>query len=125
MKVGLKVKGNFKNTERFLEANKRQDLSWKLNKYGLVGAAALAANTPMDTGKTAESWGYEIKTSKEKIELIFTNSNQSQGIPIVILIQYGHGTKNGGYVMGRDFINPVAQPLFDTIAKDIWEEVTK
>lgn len=125
MKIGLKSKGNFKNTEKFLKNNKNFDLSWKLNKYGLLGASLLAAATPMDTGKTAESWGYEIQKSQNGIKLVFTNSNESQGVPIVILIQYGHATKNGGYVLGRDFINPVVRPLFDDIAKEIWEEVTK
>lgn len=125
MKISVKSKGNFNNTENFFKKNKNYDLAWKLNKYGLLGASLLAAATPMDSGKTAESWNYEIKKSQNGLKLIFTNSNENQGIPIAILIQYGHGTRNGGYVQGRDFINPVVRPLFDEIAKNVWEEVTK
>ena len=125
MKIGVQLKGSFKHTENFFERNKKQRLARKLNNYGMVGAAALAANTPIDTGLTAESWNYEIKESNGHIQLIWTNSNSSQGIPIVVLIQYGHATRNGGYVQGRDFINPAIQPVFDAIANDIWEEVCR
>lgn len=125
MKIVFKSKGNFKYTEQFFKRMKSQDLKEKLNQYGMVGAAALAANTPYDTGKTAASWNYEIHKGNGSIELVWTNSNSSKGIPIVVLIQYGHATRNGGYVQGRDFINPAIQPVFDAIAKDIWNEVTK
>lgn len=125
MKIGVQLKGSFKHTENFFERNKKRNLARKLNNYGMVGAAALAANTPIDTGLTAESWNYEIKESNGRIQLIWTNSNSSQGIPIVVLIQYGHATRNGGYVQGRDFINPAIQPVFDAIANDIWEEVCR
>lgn len=125
MKFGLKVKGDFKHIERFFDRVKTDDLAKKLNQYGLVGAAALAANTPMKTGKTASSWSYEIHKSGKGLELVWTNSNTNKGRNIAILIQYGHGTRNGGYVQGRDFINPAIQPVFDAIAEDIWNEVTK
>ena len=125
MKIGITTKGSFKNTENFFNRMKKQRLAEKLNKYGIVGAAALAANTPYKTGKTASSWSYEIHENKGHIELVWTNSNSNQGIPIVVLIQYGHGTRNGGYVQGRDFINPAIQPVFDAIASDIWDEVTR
>lgn len=128
MKIGLKVKGDFKNVEKFFDRVKNKELTRKLNQYGMVGAAALAASTPYDTGVTASSWDYEIIENKGHIELIWTNSNVTEGkqnIPIVLLIQYGHATRNGGYVQGRDFINPAIQPVFDAIADDIWEEVSK
>lgn len=130
MKIGISSKGSFKNTESFLEKSKKLRLSKKLNQYGMLGAAALAANTPIDTGKTAESWGYEITEKDGHIQLVWTNSNLTaphksnrKGIPIAILIQYGHGTRNGGYVQGRDYINPAIRPIFDEIAHDIWKEV--
>lgn len=125
MKIGLKTKGNFNHVEAFFRRVKGKELTNKLNQYGLVGAAALAASTPMDTGKTASSWSYEIHNSGGDVELVWTNSNFNKGLNIAILIQYGHGTRNGGYVQGRDYINPAIRPVFDAIAKDIWDEVTK
>ena len=125
MKIGLKTKGNFRNVEKFFDRMKANELARKLNQYGLVGSAALAANTPMDSGKTASSWSYEIHNSGKGLELVWTNSNTNKGLNIAILIQYGHGTRNGGYVQGRDFINPAIRPVFDAIAEDIWKEVTK
>lgn len=125
MKLSIKTKGSFKNVEKFFKRMERQDLAKKINQYGLLGAAALAANTPMDSGKTASSWDFEIHNSQGNIELVWTNSNFNKGVNIAILIQYGHGTRNGGYVQGRDFINPAIRPVFDAIAKDIWNEVTK
>ena len=125
MKISIKTKGSFKNVEKFFKRMESMDLAKKLNQYGLVGAAALAANTPMDSGKTASSWNFEIHNNQGNIEIVWTNSNFNKGVNIAILIQYGHGTRNGGYVQGRDFINPAIQPVFDAIAKDIWNEVTK
>lgn len=81
--------------------------------------------TPVYSGDTAESWDYEIQREKESVSIIFTNTNAPNGIPVAILIQYGHATKNGGFVVGRDFINPTIQPLFDEMANDLWKEVTK
>lgn len=125
MKIGLKTKGNFKHVEAFFKRVKGQELTRKLHQYGLVGSAALAANTPMRSGKTASSWSYEIHNNGEGVEIVWTNSNTNKGLNIAILIQYGHGTRNGGYVQGRDFINPAIRPVFDAIAEDIWKEVTK
>lgn len=125
MKFVLKTKGNFKNVERFFNRSKNLNLNAKLNQYGVVGAAALASMTPMESGKTASSWSYEIHGSGSGLELVWTNSNTNKGYNIAVLIQYGHGTGTGGYVQGRDYINPAIQPVFDAIAKDIWNEVTK
>lgn len=125
MKIGLKTKGNFNHVEAFFKRVKGDNLTKKLNQYGIIGAAALAANTPMDSGKTASSWDYEIHNSGSDVEIVWTNSNFNKGLNIAILIQYGHGTGTGGYVQGRDFINPAIRPVFDAIADDIWKEVTK
>jgi len=125
MKIGITVKGDFKHTEKFFDRVKGKQLTRKLNQYGLLGVAALAANTPIDSGKTAESWDYEIRNSAEGVEIIWTNTNTNKGYNIAILVQYGHGTGTGGYVQGRDYINPAIQPVFDAIANDVWEEVTR
>lgn len=116
-------KGDFKKTSRFLKAIRDLRLDKILKKYGEDGVIALSNATPRDTGKTAEAWNYEIKKSNGSVHIYWTNSNVNKGIPIVILIQYGHGTRNGGYVQGRDFINPAIRPIFDKIADDIWAEV--
>jgi hypothetical protein len=96
-----------------------------LESYGEQGVAALAAATPKDSGLTAASWYYEIERTKDAVSLQFFNSNVNDGVPIAIILQYGHGTRNGGYVVGRDYINPAARPLFDKIAENAWMEVTK
>lgn len=125
MRISFKSKGNFNNTERFLKRSKNLQLAEKLNRYGVVGAAALAAMTPTRSGKTASSWNYEIHGNGGGLEIVWTNSNINKGYNIAVLIQYGHGTGTGGYVQGRDYINPAIQPVFDAIANDIWNEVTK
>ena len=96
-----------------------------LNKYGRQGVAALASATPIDSGETAESWYYEIENNKESATITFYNSNVQNGVPIAIILQYGHGTRNGGWVEGRDYINPAIQPIFDQIVDDAWREVNK
>lgn len=96
-----------------------------LDKYGQAGVNALSAATPIDSGATASSWYYEITESKGNYTITWSNSNVADGVPIVILIQYGHATKNGGYVQGIDFINPTLKPMFKKIADDAWMEVIK
>jgi hypothetical protein len=118
-------KGSFKNTEAFLERNKKMDIYKTLQKYGEQGVAALSANTPKDTGVTADSWSYEIVETAKGFKIYYRNSNLNEGIPIAIIIQYGHGTGTGGYVEGRDYINPALQPVFTNLADEAWEEVTK
>ena len=96
-----------------------------LNKYGSAGVQALSAATPKSTGVTANAWSYEVKTSSSSAEISFSNSNTNSGVNIAIILQYGHGTRNGGYVSGRDYINPAIKPLFDKMAEDVWKEVTR
>lgn len=125
MDVILEQSGEFKKTFKFLNSLSLGGyLSVILNKYGQMGVEALRAATPIDTGKTADSWYYEVKrTGISGYELIFKNSNINEGVPIAIILQYGHGTKTGGYVQGRDYINPVMRDLFDKMSRELWKEV--
>lgn len=118
------VHGNFKHLEKFLKKVGEGDLYRTLDRFAREGRDALVSATPVDTGKTAASWGYEIRRSKGSASIIWTNSNVNQGKPIAILIQYGHGTGTGGYIQGYDYINPAMRPIFDRILNDIWQEVT-
>ena len=119
------TKGDFSNLTKFLEKAKESVGLGLLDKYGQIGVEALKAATPRDTGLTAESWSYSIFRSEGLIKLTFNNSNVNKGIPIAILIQYGHATRNGGFVEGIDYINPALQPIFQDLADEIWKEVTK
>lgn len=115
--------GDFKKLTNFLEKMKRMFDVSMLDKYGREGVAALSAATPVDSGKTASSWTYEIKDIKDGVALTFDNTNIQNGVPIAIILQYGHGTRNGGWVEGRDYINPAIQPVFDKLANEAWKEV--
>lgn len=117
--------GDFKKLTNFLEKMKRMFDVSMLDKYGREGVAALSAATPVDSGKTASSWTYEIKDIKDGLALTFNNTNIQNGVSIAIILQYGHGTRNGGWVEGRDYINPAIQPVFDKIANEAWKEVTR
>ena len=124
MRVIFKHTGDLRKTTDFL--SRVQQIRYRdiLERYGQKGVDALSAATPRDTGKTASSWGYKINIDRSGIfSISFTNSNVVDGVPVAIIIQYGHGTRNGGYVQGRDYINPVIQPLFDEMANDLWKEV--
>lgn len=123
--IKVSHKGDFVNTTRFLERAKKGVHIDSLNKYGREGVAALASATPVDTGLTASSWYYKIENKNGVVKMSFCNSNIQNGIPIAIILQYGHGTRNGGWVEGRDYINPAIQPIFDEIVKNAWREVTK
>ena len=123
--ITFRHEGDFSKLNRFLEKEKEVVHLGDLDKYGREGVAALASATPVDTGATARSWKYEIINKKGTIQLTFNNSNIQNGVPIAIILQYGHGTRNGGWVQGRDYINPAIQPIFDRIANDMWREVTK
>ena len=118
-------KGGLPKTGRFLNFLLNWDFKRYLAKYGQLGVDALASATPKDTGKTANSWSYEITKDQGKYTIYWKNTNINDGIPIAIIIQYGHGTRNGGYVQGRDYINPALQPIFDQIAEDAWNEVRR
>ena len=123
--ITFKHKGDFSKTTKFLEKAKKAVNIRDLDRIGKEGVAALAADTPVKTGLTANSWYYEIVRKNGKVELNFHNSNIQNGVPIAILLQYGHGTRNGGFVQGRDYINPAIQPIFDRLANEAWKEVTK
>ena len=123
--ISFRQSGDFSKLTRYLEKSKNAVRLGNFDKYGQEGVAALASATPRDTGKTAESWSYEIKVTKDSLAITFKNSNIQNGVPIAVIIQYGHGTNNGGWVEGRDYINPAIRPIFDKLAKDVWKEVTK
>nr|DAK18318.1 MAG TPA: type I neck protein [Caudoviricetes sp.] len=123
--ITLKQRGNFDKLTSFLERIKEPFNMGILNKYGMKGVDALREATPKDTGKTSESWSYKITRENDIVKLSFLNSNRNQDVPIAIILQYGHGTKNGGWVEGIDYINPAIQPLFEELAKEIWKEVSK
>lgn len=122
--VIVKQKGDFSKTEKFLNSTSKKLYYRNLQKYAEQGVAALASATPVDSGTTANSWGYEIRQTKNSVSIYWTNSNVNKGVPIAVIIQYGHGTRNGGYVQGRDYINPAMRPIFDKIAESVWKEVT-
>lgn len=123
--INIRQKGDFKNLSSFLEKTKEKLNLGLLDKYGREGVAALQAATPKDTGKTSESWYYKIERKNGSVSLTFHNSNQNKGVPIAIILQYGHATVNGGYVEGVDYINPALRPIFDKIAEEAWKEVKK
>lgn len=123
--ITFKQKGDFSKVTRYFERLKELMHFGILDKYGKMGVDALASATPMDSGETAGSWYYEIENKRGSASIIFLNSHVNEGVPIAIILQYGHGTGTGGYVQGRDYINPAIQPMFDMIADDIWKEVTR
>lgn len=123
--IRFRHKGDFVKTTKYLQQVKRAVDLKSLDKYGTAGVAALASATPIDSGYTSDSWYYEIARSKGGVKISFYNSNIQNGVPIAIILQYGHGTRNGGWVQGRDYINPAIQPIFDKITSDAWREVTK
>ena len=123
--IKFRQKGDFSKLTRFLEKAKEAVRLGDLDKYGREGVTALASATPVDSGLTADSWRYEITNKQGSAKITFYNSNIQNGVPIAIILQYGHGTRNGGWVQGRDYINPAIQPIFDKIVNEAWREVTK
>lgn len=123
--ITFRQKGDFSKLTSFLERAKEAIKLGDLDKYGREGVDALSSATPVRTGLTANSWYYEIEHQNGSVSITFNNSNVNKGVPIAIILQYGHGTRNGGWVQGRDYINPAIQPVFDRIANEAWEEVTK
>ena len=123
--ISFRQKGDFSKLNRYLERLKEVARLSVLDKYGQEGVAALSSATPKESGKTANSWYYKIERNKGSATIGFYNSNVNKGVPIAIILQYGHGTGTGGWVEGRDYINPAIQPIFDKIADDAWKEVTK
>lgn len=119
------VKGDFKKTKSFLKRARNVDLRSLLTRYAEEGVKALSSATPVVTGKTAASWDYEIVQERNRISIFWTNSNKNEGVPIAVILEYGHGTGWGGYVQGRHYISPAIQPVFDDIAEAAWKEVAK
>ena len=124
MRVKFEVSGGFTKTERFLNRMTRREYLNVLDEFGRDGVQALRNATPVDSGATAEAWDYEIKRTRNYTEIVWTNSNINDGVPIAVILQYGHGTGTGGYVQGRDYINPAIRPVFDKIAEKAWKVVT-
>lgn len=122
--ISFKQKGDFSKTEKFLKKSFGRDYIDVLEKYAQQGVAALSAATPIDSGRTAVSWEYEIIQNNSSISIVWKNTNVNKGANIALMLQYGHGTRNGGYVSGRDYINPALQPIFDKMADAAWKEVT-
>ena len=124
MGIVFKQKGDYSKTIKYLERIKRGVNIKSLDKYAEEGVRALAAATPVDTGLTADSWHYKIEQKNGIIKISFCNSNIQNGVPIAIILQYGHGTRTGGWVEGRDYINPAIQPIFDKLTNEAWKEVS-
>lgn len=123
--ITFRQRGDFSKLTNFMERAKEAVHLGNLDKYGQEGVAALASATPVDTGQTANSWHYKIEQKNGSVSIGFYNTNIQNGVPIAIILQYGHATRNGGWVHGRDYINPAIQPIFDKIADTAWREVTK
>ena len=123
--ITFRQKGDFSKLTKYFERLKEVVKLGDLDKYGREGVAALSSATPKDTGLTADSWYYKIENKNGSAKITFNNSNIQNGVPIAIILQYSHGTRNGGWVEGRDYINPAIQPIFDKIAEEAWKEVTK
>ena len=121
--IQLRGHGNFKHLDNFFERAKEGLYISKLDEYGRKGVEALQAATPIDTGMTANSWYYTIERTRNSVSLSFYNSNVHNGVPIAIILQSGHATRNGGWVEGIDYINPAVQPLFEEMANNMWKEV--
>ena len=123
--ISFRQRGDFSKLTRYLEKAKEGVRLGILDRYGREGVAALASATPVESGLTANSWYYKITNKNGSATISFHNSNIQNGVPIAVILQYGHGTRNGGWVQGRDYINPAIQPVFDKIANEAWREVTK
>lgn len=118
-------KGDFSKTLGFLERAKEMFKVSDLDRYGEMGVAALQSATPKDSGETANSWYYEIERTNSGAQIVWGNSNIQNGVNIAVILQYGHATRNGGFVRGVDYVNPAIKPIFEKIANDAWKEVTR
>lgn len=122
--ITISSRGDFHKTIKYLNKLKKREYLRKLDKYGKAGVDALQRATPVDSGKTADSWDYDISQTSSGTQITWTNSNINNGVNIAVILQYGHGTGTGGYVQGRDYINPAMRPVFDKIANEAWKAVT-
>ncbi|AXH44157.1 hypothetical protein SEA_GOCRAZY_19 [Arthrobacter phage GoCrazy] len=124
MRIRFESRGSWKRTDDFLRKMSRGEIYRALSRYGQEGVKALSSATPVESGETAGAWGFEVKVSGRSYSIEWTNSHVVNGVPIAIILQYGHGTGTGGYVQGRDYINPAIKPVMDRIANQVWKEVT-
>lgn len=122
--ISITSTGSFQKTMRFLEHIKSPRIFSSLERHGRIGVEALSRATPLETGETANSWGYQVSSKRGSYSISWFNTNREDGVNIAVIIQYGHGTGTGGYVQGRDYINPTMRPIFDKIAEEVWREVT-
>lgn len=125
MKIVFKETGDFKKFHRYTERLLNIVELGSLDKYGKMGVEALASNTPIDSGETAKSWDYEIERTKNSVKIVFTNDNIHNDVNIAVILQYGHATRNGGWVEGIDYINPALKPVFEKILDDLEKEVKR
>ena len=124
MRISFTSKGDFSKTIKFLNKVKNVKINDILSKYGAIGVNALSQATPKDSGVTSRSWNYKIEVNNDNASIVWYNTNVVKGVNIAVILQYGHGTRNGGWVEGRDYINPAMKPIFDKIADQVWKEVT-
>jgi hypothetical protein len=122
--IGVTSQGSFDKTIKFLSFLQSGDMFSSLDRYGRMGVDALSSATPVDTGLTAHSWGYQVAHEKGRYSISWFNTHKEHGVNIAVIIQYGHGTGTGGWVEGRDYINPAIRPIFDKIVTDVWRQVT-
>ena len=123
MKISFSSKGDFSKTIKFLNKVKNVKINNILSKYGKIGVNALSQATPKDSGVTSRSWNYKIEVNNDNASIVWYNTNVVKGVNIAVILQYGHGTRNGGWIEGRDYINPAMKPIFDKIADQVWKEV--
>lgn len=123
--IKITHKGDFSKVYKYLKKNRESKIAEILEHYGEIGVEALRSSTPKDTGLTSNSWRCTITVGKDRIELHWYNTNIQNGVPIALILQYGHATGTGGWVEGRDYINPAIRPIFDKIEKDLWKEMTE
>lgn len=123
MKISFTSKGDFSKTIKFLNKVKNVKINNILSKYGKIGVNALSQATPKDSGVTSQSWNYRIEVNNNNASIVWYNTNVVKGVNIAVILQYGHGTRNGGWVEGTDYINPAMKPIFDKIANQVWKEV--
>ena len=122
--ITFESSGSFVNVDRFLERMAKEEILSALNQYAELGVSALASATPSKSGATADAWSCEVTSKRNNYTITWSNSNMNDGVNVAVILQYGHGTGTGGYVQGRDYINPAIQPIFDKIADEVWKVVT-
>lgn len=122
--ITIDATGSFRNTENFLTNLSKMEFRAILEHYGQVGVDALASATPVESGLTSQSWTYKVSSNGKTTTLMWLNTNVNDGVPVAIILQYGHGTGTGGWVAGRDYINPAIRPVFDMITDEVWKQVT-